>query len=100
MHAHEADLVERPHGRLDVPGARLLAGLGPEVHDELHGVVAEDAHAGLADNLAAGHVMGHVGGEEVEDGLGDPDAVDVDAVEHHVGAPEVLVLLDVGLVVM
>ena len=66
---------------------------------QVGGVVAEDAHARVAHDLAAGDV-GHGRGQQVEDGLRDPGAVDVDAVEHHVDAPELVVLLDVCLFIL
>lgn len=96
MHAHQADLVELLHGGSDGLGLLLRARLGPQIHNHVHGVVAEDARAGIADDLASWDVWDSIR-EEAEDCLGDPGAVDVDSVEHHEDAPELLILLNVML---
>lgn len=83
-------------GGAEEGGAPRGARPRPEPHDELHGVVAEHAHARVAHDLPAGHVR-EVCGQEVEDGLGDPDAVHVHAVQHYVKATEALVALEHGL---
>jgi len=96
VHADEADLVEAAQGGAHGAGLALGRGRGPQRDELVHGVVAENAHARVADDLATGHV-GHVGGQQVEDGLRDPGAVHVDAVKHHVGAGEAGVGLEVLL---
>lgn len=84
MHADEADFVEGRHGAAYLPSLHLLGRTRHERDDEIHRVVAEDAHARVAHDLSSRDGIWQWSGEEGEDRLGDPGAVDVDPVKHDV----------------
>lgn len=96
MHADQADLVQLGHGGRHKGTLLFVVWRGKHVHDHVHGVVAEYAHAGFTDDLAAWDIW-EISGEQVQDGLRDPVAVDVDAVQHEEFALEDLILFDIGL---
>lgn len=52
MHADNSELIEVPHGVLEEFRLPLFAWSGVHVHNQVHGVVAEDA---LCGNVSSGN---------------------------------------------
>lgn len=75
------------HGGFQEGSLLRIVGSRPELHDKLHGIVAEHAHCGVANDFAAGDV-GQIVGEEGQDSLRNPDTMDIYTVQHDVESLE------------
>jgi hypothetical protein len=86
VNPHKTNRVQTLHGGSNELLFLLRIGLGEETVDHVHRIVAEDAHARLPNNLAARDVLDRSGLQEFEDGVGDPGAVDVNAIQANIQA--------------
>jgi len=97
VHTDKAKFVELLHGSFDCTSLEIAARLGPDGYHQVHSIVAEDTKARVSDDFASWDYVREVCRKEVEYGLRNPSAVDVDTVKHDIDIAKLWVLGDIGL---